>query len=56
MAYAVGHRTPSLHKDDTTRIPWADVAPDAFIPTPADWDDARKRMELIVQRILVDQV
>jgi hypothetical protein len=56
MAYAVGHRTPSLQKDDVERSACVDVAPDCFVPSPADWEDARVRMEAIVQRILVDQV
>lgn len=56
QSYAVHHRTPSLQLDDVIVNKAADIPPSTFLPSPKDWDDVRKRMEVIVQRILVDNI
>ena len=56
MAYAVGHRTPSLHLDDHITVRCVDLPVDSFLPSVADWEDARAEMEHLVKKILVCRV
>ena len=56
MTYAVRHRTASLGKNDELTIPCRRVSPWAYLPSLSDWDDAKDRMEILVQRTLVQHV
>ena len=56
MTYAVGHRTPSLTKNDDVTLPCTNITATAFLPSPSDWDDAKHRMEILVQRIVVEHI
>lgn len=56
LAYAIEHRTESLQLDDTMTTPPLQIPPTAFLPSKNDWQQVKGRLEIIVQRLLVEHV